>query len=43
MERIWTKIIQSRFEQDGPDSIITFVPEYGYALFYITTITLRLG
>ncbi|KAJ5364254.1 uncharacterized protein N7496_009967 [Penicillium cataractarum] len=29
MERIWTKIIQSRFKQDGPDSVITFVPEYG--------------
>lgn len=42
MERIWTKIIQSRFERDGPDSIITFVPECGYT-FYITAIAPRLG
>lgn len=38
MERIWTKIVQSRFKQDGPDGVITFVPEYGYVLFYITAI-----
>lgn len=43
MERIWTKIIQSRFKQDGPDSVITFVPEYGYFLSFITAIFAETG
>lgn len=38
MERIWTKIIQSRFQKDGPDSVITFVPEYGYVLSSIAAL-----
>ncbi|KAJ5679050.1 hypothetical protein N7462_007294 [Penicillium macrosclerotiorum] len=28
-ERIWTKIIHSQFQQNGPNANITFVPEYG--------------
>lgn len=29
MERLWKKILQRQFEQNGLDASIVFIPEYG--------------